>query len=211
MEKYENNTIAKMAEARNKVKQAIDLFSEADGLMRGGPSSFYIDKFFGYARGLFERFAPLKVGDLAVSVTDRHAKAVAERPDHGWRGSVHNLAPGRAAIVREVDFDGERQKFVYGIEPLRQTVISSMDGKHLQVTSPYMFYVLEGDYERINGKEDRLTFGTFERVPGSVLIWKSGDRLYHTRDLSAPEDRNDIFFFEENGTIQRVHAIPVTE
>lgn len=185
MEKYENSTIAKMAAARTKVKQAVDLFNEADSLMRGGPSSFYIDKFFGYARGLFERFAPLRVGDLAVSVTDRHAKAVAERSDHGWSGTVHNLAPGRAAIVREVDFDGERQKFVYGVEPLRQTVISSTDGKHLEVSTPYMFYVLEGDYERINGKEDRLSFGTFERVPGSVLIWRSGERLYHARTVSS--------------------------
>lgn len=210
MEKYENSTIEKMAAARNKVKQAVDLFTEADSLMRGGPSSFYIDKFFGYARGLFERFAPLKVGDLAVSVTDRHAKAVAERPDHGWRGSVHNLAPGRAAIVREVDFDGERQKFVYGVEPLRQTVISSLDGKHLEVSSPYMFYVLEGDYERINGKEDRLSFGTFERKPGTS-DWTSGDRTYKERALSEPEDRNDVFFFEPDGTIRRVHAIPVSE
>lgn len=213
MKHFENNTMKKLTQSREAFRKANENLNEAMSMLSSGPASYYFDKFFGYAQGLFERFAPLKVGDLAVCTTDRIVKEIESRPhDHGWRNAKHVLSPGRAAIVRGLDFDAKQLIFTYSIEPLKQTHIFVQYGDfgetlvHCDVDRPYVYSMHEGDYITLNGREDQLSESRYSYDTAN-MIWTSGNKDY--KEVSTHEEFNseDIFFVDVDNVIHRIRQI----
>lgn len=83
------------------VMQASKLIVQAGKLLTDGGGDYNLEKLGEYARALFDRFAPFKVGDrVLLTSTPR----ITIEKNRGWMGAKHWLVAGIVGTVTDVDY-----------------------------------------------------------------------------------------------------------
>lgn len=83
------------------VMEASKLIEQAGTLLTSGGGSYNLERLGDYARALFDRFAPFRVGDR-VTLT-RTPNITAEK-NWGWMHAKHWMVAGIVGTVVEVDY-----------------------------------------------------------------------------------------------------------
>lgn len=132
--------------------------------LESGGGDYYLRQLGMYARALFDRFAPFKVGDR---VRLRKTPEINVHDSWGWMGSKHFLVEGREGVVREVDYHVDRngnEGFFAMVEWDNQTWIDH-HGKEQAVVRPGLFCHGESWLERV---EPTITM---KRPPFCALLF----------------------------------------
>lgn len=87
------------------VRYAIDSLTNLVKSISAQDLKYRFDKYEGYAKALFERFAPFKPGDRVVLV---ETPVINEKESWGWLGHKHYLVAGAVATVKAVDYKDDQ-------------------------------------------------------------------------------------------------------
>lgn len=115
------------------------------GRLSGGPASFYFERVKGYVNGLFNRFAPFKVGDRVKLVDD--IPMTDDNP--GWHHCAHFLKKGEMAVVKDVDYVDDYKGGRFVAECIFDNETYKDDEGNLHPTSKHLFSISEKWLEKV--------------------------------------------------------------
>jgi hypothetical protein len=113
-----------------------------EAISRKVNTDWYAGVLKGYMRGLFDRFCPFKVGDVA-EIT----KSFDLRAGSGWSSSIHNLQVGAKGTIVDIDF--RNMEFWYTFRPLVQTYFD-INKKEQVIKDLYCFDMNEDHLGEVN-------------------------------------------------------------
>ena len=128
--------------AAKKIMEAVKKFDEGLNILSGGPADYYLGVIEDQQKMLFERFAPVKVGDRVVlTKTPNFDKC------GSWQFCKHWLKKGAKGIVHEVGTSGT--EFTVDIIFDDESWINDK-GKILPVEPKHTYHFFEGEFKKIN-------------------------------------------------------------
>ena len=112
-------------------------FKDQQDVLARFPASFFYEKMMGYAKALFQKYAPFRVGDR-VMLTE--TPEITAEKSWGWLGAKHFLVRGALGTVVSVDYSDNQ--FIAGtnwdddswVDPYTKEV-KNLDQKSIYVFS----------------------------------------------------------------------------
>jgi len=128
--------------AAKKVLDAVRKFDEGLRILSSGPADYYLNVLEDQQKMLFERFAPVKIGDrVKLMKTPDFEKC------YSWKICKHWLKRGAIGTVREVGTYGD--KFTADIIFDDESWIDEK-GKIHPNKPKHTYHFFEGDFKKIN-------------------------------------------------------------
>ena len=118
-----------------RVKEAVKKIEDGYKMLSAGPLSYYLEKLVYHSDTLLNKFAPLKLGQIARICKEIECTG-------GWTGSEQTLALGATGQITGIEYDDD--SFYFCFCPFVQTYRSD-DGNYYPVRTKHTYY-LRQDY-----------------------------------------------------------------